>query len=95
MEHKKQIGEQLITWLSGEGKEQTMEDPNLSAWLAEDESHPKAFERYQQIWEGASSYIEPEAFSTQAAWNKVDRQFATGNAPSVSFGTWVTPSPAW
>ena len=51
-----------------------MEDPNLSAWLAEDESHPKAFERYQQIWEGASSYIEPETFSTQAAWNKVDRQ---------------------
>ena len=74
MEHKKQIGEQLVTWLSGEGKEQTMEDPNLSAWLAEDESHPKAFKRYQQIWEGASSYIEPETFSTQAAWNKVDRQ---------------------
>ena len=74
MEHKRQIGEQLITWLSGQGKEHTAEDPNLSAWLAEDASHPQAFQRYQQIWEGASSYIEPEAFSTQAAWNKVDRQ---------------------
>lgn len=72
MDERKQIGEHIVDYLSGERSEKTT-DSLLDKWLAEDESNQADFERYKEIWEEAGSYLEQETFAMQYAWDKIDR----------------------